>query len=115
MAAYPRAELEEMVQRWLAANVKSQTEGNWRYLADYFTEDAYYCWDIPGGLYQAKGRENIRATCMGDAMDPYQGWTYPYLKIVIDEKSVCRIERFFLFQTPYKNKSLNEAPWFSKW
>ncbi len=85
MASYPRAELEEMVQRWLAANVKSQTEGNWRYLADYFTEDAYYCWDIPGGLYQAKGRENIRATCMGDAMDPYKGWTYPYFKIVIDE------------------------------
>jgi hypothetical protein len=54
-------------------------------MADLYAEDAYYCWDIPGRLYEARGREQIRETCVGDAMDPYAGWTYPYEKIVIDE------------------------------
>ncbi len=74
-----------MVQRWVAANARAEREGNWRPLADFYSADAYYCWDIPGGLYEARGREQIRATCVGDAMDPYAGWTYGYDKIVIDE------------------------------
>jgi hypothetical protein len=86
MAACTREELEKTMEIWLDANRKAQRDGNWRGLADCYTEDAYYCWDIPGGLYEARGRENIRATCVGDAMDPYAGWTYPYDKIVIDEK-----------------------------
>jgi hypothetical protein len=85
MPKFPREELEQMMERWLAANRKAEREGNWRPMADLYTEDAYYCWDIPGGLYEARGREVIRDTCLGDAMDPYQGWTYPYDKIVIDE------------------------------
>lgn len=90
MAACTRAELEKTMEIWLAANDKAEKTGDWRCLADVYTEDAYYCWDIPGGLYEARGRENIRATCVGDAMDPYAGWTYPYQKIVIDEvKGEC--------------------------
>jgi len=90
MRGYPRQELEQMVQLWVETNARAEREGNWRPLADLYTEDAYYCWDIPGGLYEARGRENIRATCVGDAMDPYAGWTYPYDKVVIDEhKGEC--------------------------
>ena len=84
--AYTREELEKTMKIWLAANKKAEKTGDWRCLADVYTEDCYYAWDIPGGLYEARGRENIRATCVGDAMDPYAGWTYPYEKIVIDEK-----------------------------
>ncbi len=90
MPKYPREELEAMVERWVNANARAEREGNWRPLADFYTEDAYYCWDVPGGLYEARGREQIRATCVGDAMDPYAGWTYGYDKIVIDEhKGEC--------------------------
>ena len=86
MPSYPRQEMEEMVTRWLAANTRAESEGDWRPMADLYSEDAYYCWDIPTGLYEARGRETIRTTCLGDAMDPYLGWTYPYDKIVIDEQ-----------------------------
>lgn len=85
MPQYPREEMERMVAMWIAANEKAEREGNWRPLADFYTEDAYYCWDIPGGLYEARGREVIRKTCLGDAMDPYVGWHYPYDKVVIDD------------------------------
>ncbi len=85
MTACSREELEKTMEIWLDANARAEATNDWRCLADCYTEDAYYCWDIPGGLYEAKGRENIRETCVGDAMDPYAGWTYPYEKIVMDE------------------------------
>lgn len=85
MATYARAELEEMVSRWLAVNDKAEAEGNWRHLADFYTDQCVYGWDTPNGKYEFIGREVIRQTCVGDAMDPYEGWTYPYDKIVIDE------------------------------
>ena len=85
MPRYPRAEMEKMVERWLEANRTAEREGNWRPMADCFAENGYYCWDVPGRLYEARGREQIRETCLGDAMDPYVGWTYPYERIAIDE------------------------------
>jgi hypothetical protein len=107
---YSRAELEKTMDIWLQANEKAEATGDWRCLADCYTEDCYYAWDIPSGLYEARGRENIRATCVGDAMDPYAGWTYPYEKIVIDEK---KGEAFcWWWQTPPKDaggKALQNA------
>lgn len=85
MPAYSRTEMEAMMSRWLAINNQAEREGNWRCLADYYTDDCVYGWDTPKGKYQFTGRETIRETCVGAAMDPYQGWTYPYDKIVIDE------------------------------
>jgi len=109
MAGCSRNELEKTMDIWLAANAKAEATNDWRWLADCYTEDAYYCWDIPGGLYEARGRENIRATCVGDAMDPYAGWTYPYEKIVMDEH---KGEAFCMWwQTPPKQdgKALVDA------
>ena len=60
-------------------------KGNWRCLADFYTEDVTYGWDTPNGKYEFNDRETVRETCVGAAMDPYKGWTYPYDKIVIDE------------------------------
>lgn len=85
MSEYSREELEEMMKRWLAVNDKAEQEGNWRHLADFYAEDVIYGWDTPNGKYQFTGREIVRDTCVGAAMDPYAGWTYPYDKIVIDE------------------------------
>jgi hypothetical protein len=86
MAECSREELEEMVRRWLAVNDKAEQEGNWRHLADFYTEDVIYGWETPNGKYEFNDRETVRDACVGAAMDPYQGWTYPYDKIVIDEK-----------------------------
>ena len=85
MAQYSREEMEEMMRRWLAVNDRAEREGNWRCLADFYTEDVKYGWDTPNGRYEFNDRETVRETCVGAAMDPYQGWTYPYDKIVIDE------------------------------
>jgi len=85
MSAYKREEMEEMMRRWLAVNDKAEQEGNWRHLADFFSEDCLYGWDTPNGKYEFRGRETIRETCVGAAMDPYKGWTYPYERVVIDE------------------------------
>ena len=85
MSAYNREEMEEMMSRWLAVNEAAEKSGNWRVLADCFSENCIYGWDTPNGKYEFTGRETIRETCVGAAMDPYQGWSYPYDKIVIDE------------------------------
>ncbi|MGI9327979.1 MAG: hypothetical protein ACR2PZ_22355 [Pseudomonadales bacterium] len=86
MSLCNRQELEEMMRRWLAANDKAERTGDWRGLADCFSEACIYGWETPNGKYEFTGREVIRETCVGAAMDPYQGWTYPYDKIVLDEE-----------------------------
>ena len=78
--------MEDMVDRWLAVNSRAEREGNWRCLADFYTADVIYGWETPNGKYEFNDREVVRDTCVGAAMDPYKGWTYPYEKIVIDEK-----------------------------
>ena len=85
MAAYSREEMEEMMRRWMAVHDKAEHEGNLRHLADFYTEDLQNGWDTPNGKYEFNGRDAVRETCVGAAMDPYKGWTYPYDKIVIDE------------------------------
>lgn len=85
MSKFSREEMQEMVDRWLAVNDKAERSGNWRCLADCFAENIKYGWETPNGKYEFNGREVVRDTCVGAAMDPYQGWTYPYEKIVIDE------------------------------
>lgn len=85
MSQYTREEMEETMRRWIAVNEQAEREGNWRVLADMYTDDCVYGWDTPNGKYEFVGREVIRETCVGAAMDPYKGWTYPYDKIVIDE------------------------------
>ena len=85
MSGYSREEMEEMMRRWLAVNDKAERSGDWRCLADCFSDGCRYGWETPNGKYEFVGREVIRDTCVGAAMDPYQGWTYPYDKIVIDE------------------------------
>ncbi|MGW5437741.1 nuclear transport factor 2 family protein [Nocardia asteroides] len=88
MTGFTRAELEEMVERWLAENKRCESIGDWRPLADMYTEDATYGWNYgPKQEFMAVGREEIREIAVGQEMDGLDGWTYPYQHIVIDEKS----------------------------
>jgi hypothetical protein len=86
MPSYPRKELEEMVERWLEANRKAEEAGDWAVLADHYTEDATYGWNVgPNGEFMAVGRDEIRDIAVGLEMGGLDGWNYPYQEILIDE------------------------------
>ena len=87
MPAYPRAEMEEMVERWLAANKAGEAKKDWKHMADLYTEDATYGWNVgPNDEFMAVGREEIREIALGLEMAGLEGWTYPYQKVLIDEQ-----------------------------
>jgi hypothetical protein len=87
MSAYPREELEQMMQRWLDTNKKCEALGDWRPLAELFTEDATYGWNLgPAGEFMAVGRDEIREVALGLEMGGLDGWTYPYQEVLIDER-----------------------------
>jgi hypothetical protein len=84
--SYPRSELEETMQLWLDLNVKCEEELNWLPLAEMFTEDATYGWNVgPNDEFMAVGRDQIREFAVGLEMEGLGGWTYPYMRILIDE------------------------------
>jgi len=87
MSAYPREELEEMARRWIEANDKAESLGDWTILAEFYTEDAEYGWNL-GHKYDflAIGRDRIREWALGNEQDGLQGWRYPFERYVIDEE-----------------------------
>ena len=87
MASYPRAEMEEMVERWLQANRDAEAAGNWEAMALMYAEDATYGWNYgPKENFMAVGRDEIRELALGLEMGGLDGWEYPYEHILIDEK-----------------------------
>lgn len=83
---YPRAELEHMVERWLAVNRQAQHQRDWRPLADLYTEDASYGWNLgPHEEFMAVGREEIRQYALGTEMAGLESWRYPYVRVLIDD------------------------------
>ncbi len=87
MPAYPRAELEEMVERWLEVNRQSEAERDWHRQADMYTEDATYGWNVgPNDEFMVVGREEIREIALGLEMAGLEGWVYPYQRVLIDEQ-----------------------------
>lgn len=88
MASYPRAEMEEMVERWLQANRDAEAAGNWEAMALMYAEDATYGWNYgPTKDFMAVGRDEIRDIALGQEMEGLNGWIYPYQTWVIDEKT----------------------------
>ena len=66
MPAFAYEELEEMVQRWLDANRRAQEAGDWQPMAEMYTEDATYGWNIgPHEEFMAVGRDEIRDIALG--------------------------------------------------
>ena len=88
MADFDRAELDEMVRRWLQANRDCEAAGDWRPLAEFYTEDATYGWNYgPTHEFMAVGRDEIRDIAVGLEMHGLEGWSYPYQDWVIDSRS----------------------------
>ncbi len=88
MSEYSRAEIEEMMEKWLQANKDAEAEGDWvKHLGAMYTDDAHYSWNIgPYEEFNAYGRKEIEELAIGYQMDGFQGWEYPYHDIIIDEK-----------------------------
>ena len=87
MASFERAELDEWVQNWLQANKDCEKAGDWRPLADFYTADATYGWNIgPKEDVMCVGVDEIRDVALGLEMEGLENWVYEYQKVLIDEK-----------------------------
>jgi hypothetical protein len=86
MPPYPRAELEAMVELWLDTNRRCEEALDWAPLADLYTQDASYGWNVgPNDEFMAVGRDEIRELAVGLEMVGFGGWTYPYQRVLIDD------------------------------
>ena len=84
MPEYPRAELEEMVERWLQVNKDAEAAGDWTVLAQMYAEDATYGWNYgPHTEFMAIGRDEIREVAVGYEMEGLDGWQYPYMSCLL--------------------------------
>jgi hypothetical protein len=87
MAALPREQLEDFIQRWMDANREAERKGDWKGLAEFFAPDATYGWNIgPKEDVMCVGRDEIREIALGYEMAGLEGWSYPYQKVIIDDK-----------------------------
>jgi hypothetical protein len=87
MPAFGRQELENWVERWLEANRVCELKGDWKPLADFYTEDATYGWNIgPKEDVMCVGRDEIRDVALGLEMEGLENWVYEYQKVLVDEK-----------------------------
>ncbi len=56
-------------------------------LADFYTEDATYGWNIgPKEDVMCVGKDEIRDIALGLEMAGLHGWSYPYQRVLIDER-----------------------------
>jgi hypothetical protein len=87
MPSLPREQLEDFVERWLEVNREAERKGDWRSLADFYTDDATYGWNIgPKEDVMCVGIEEIRNIALGQEMEGLEGWRYPYQRVIIDDK-----------------------------
>ena len=87
MVALPREQMEDFVERWLAVNRDAERNGDWTPLAEFYTDDATYGWNIgPKEDVMCVGKDEIRDIALGLEMAGLQGWSYPYQRVIIDEK-----------------------------
>jgi hypothetical protein len=87
MASFTRAQLDDWVERWLQANKDSEAAGDWKNLAEFYTEDATYGWNIgPKEDVMCVGKDEIRDVALGLEMEGLDNWVYEYQKVLVDEK-----------------------------
>jgi hypothetical protein len=87
MPALPREQLEDWVERWLQVNRDAEKAGDWKSLADFYSDDATYGWNIgPKEDVMCVGIGEIRDIALGLEMAGLEGWRYPYQKVIIDDK-----------------------------
>jgi hypothetical protein len=87
MGKYPRAELDEMLKRWVASNLESEKNSDWRPMAaEFYTDDIVYCWNLgPDTQVTLRGKQEITDILFSGEMGVFGGWTYPYQKVIIDD------------------------------
>lgn len=82
-----REQLDDWVERWLQANKDSEAAGDWKNLAEFYTEDATYGWNIgPKEDVMCVGKDEIRDVALGLEMEGLDNWVYEYQKVLVDEK-----------------------------
>lgn len=82
-----REELENWVERWLDANREAEKAGDWKPLADFYTDEATYGWNIgPKEDVMCVGIDEIRQVALGLEMEGLENWVYQYQKVLIDDK-----------------------------
>jgi hypothetical protein len=82
-----RAQLEDWTDRWLQANRDAEKAGDWKPLAEFYTDDATYGWNIgPKEDVMCVGVDQIREIALGLEMEGLDNWAYEYQKVLIDEK-----------------------------
>jgi hypothetical protein len=87
MASFTRAQLDDWVERWLQVNRDAEAAGDWRPLADFYTDDATYGWNIgPKEDVMCIGKDEIRHVALGLEMQGLENWAYEYQKVIVDEK-----------------------------
>ena len=84
---FTREELEQTMNAWLDANRRAEAAGDWiSTLGPFYTDDAVYRWNIgPNEEFEARGRRQIEELAIGYQMKGFEGWEYPYERILIDE------------------------------
>jgi hypothetical protein len=87
MPAFPRDELEDMVNRWVEANDEAGRTGDWSKMSAFYTEDALYTWNNGDKWeFAARGRQQIHDWVFGTEMAGLEHWTYPYVRRLIDDQ-----------------------------
>ena len=87
MPSLPREDLDKWVEQWLEANREAERLGDWKGLADFYTEDATYGWNIgPKEDVMCVGIDEIRDVALGLEMEGLENWVYEYQKVLVDEK-----------------------------
>jgi hypothetical protein len=87
MPSLPREQLDTWVDQWLEANRVCEQKGDWKPLADFYTEDATYGWNIgPKEDVMCVGRDEIRDVALGLEMEGLENWVYEYQKVLVDDK-----------------------------
>jgi hypothetical protein len=82
-----REELDNWVERWLDANREAEKAGDWKPLADFYTDEATYGWNIgPKEDVMCVGKAEIRDVALGLEMEGLENWVYQYQKVLIDDK-----------------------------
>src|SRR5262245_41982821 len=66
MPSLPRTDRNTWVDQWLEANRECERNGDWKPLADFYTDDATYGWNIgPKEDVMCVGKDEIRDVALG--------------------------------------------------
>ncbi|WP_326545107.1 nuclear transport factor 2 family protein [Mycolicibacterium sp. ND9-15] len=87
MPSLPREALDNWVEQWLEANREAERNGDWTPLAEFYTDDATYGWNIgPKEDVMCVGKDEIRDVALGLEMEGLENWVYEYQKVLVDDK-----------------------------